>query len=91
MTNKDEKTSKLTDIGKASPNLIAMIAKLDARSPSSAGYITNPSELQAILGELSSQVSVGIFENEQDYSRDLVSVEIKVRLSLSREELGLDS
>lgn len=89
MTNKNDKTSKLTAIGEACPNTVAMVEKLTARTRGQAGYITNPAELQAILGELSPNVTVGIFENEQSCP-DLVSVEIKVRLSLSREELGLD-
>ena len=66
--------------------LKTMVEKLDSRPAATRGYVTNPAELQAILSELSPNVSVNVLENRNAYRKD-VSVEIRLAFTLARDEL----
>lgn len=73
----------------ASPFLMNMIRKLDARKPDTRGYVTKVPELQGILKEITPLVSVGVYTHE-NYNRDdtdSVPVEIKLSMHLSRSEM----
>jgi hypothetical protein len=69
-----------------------MVRKLDERQPGHAGYITTLPELHGILSELPpSATTVAVIAKPiTKGSTDLIAVEIKLGITLSREELGLD-
>lgn len=73
----------------ASPYLMDMIRKLDARKPGTRGYITQVPELKGILSEITPHVSVGVFThpNRNRDDTDTVPVEITFSMSLSRSEM----
>lgn len=70
--------------------LARMVERLDRRNKrTSAGYVTGRDELIAILGEVSSLVSVSIVEKELPYSEAYKNVAVEIKLSLTLEREGL--
>jgi hypothetical protein len=65
--------------------LAAMVRKMDSRYPGQRGYVTNRDELVAILSEVTSHTSVGIYYGGE--SGGDISVEIKLSLTLERKLL----
>lgn len=79
MTNDEKNENQMTA-------LKAMVEKLDTRKPDSDGYVTNLREIQAILNELSPNVTASVVE-ANTYGDDSISVKLTVRLTLDRSEL----
>lgn len=79
MTNNEKNENKQTA-------LKAMVEKLDTRNKNSEGYTTFLPEVQAILNELSPNVSASVVEGHT-YGSDSISVKLTLHFTLDRSVL----
>lgn len=71
------------------PFLRGLLRSLDNRRAGSSGYVTNAAELMGVLNEVSPLTTVSVLASENaDPQEDMVSVELKLSLTLSRDELA---
>lgn len=71
------------------PFLRGLVHSLDSKGEGSSGYVSNAAELMGVLSEVSPLISVAFLARKNlDPQEDMVSVEVKVRLTLSRDELA---